>query len=137
MAEPRRVTDRFSVASQLTAADAAGLAAGGFVLVVNNRPDGEAPDQPAGAEIERACRESGLAYVHIPVRGAPTADQALAMKAALDAAQGPALAFCRSGLRSTAAWALGESLSGSRSRDELVDLAGAAGADLSGFLASG
>lgn len=137
MAEPRRVTDRLSVSSQIAAADAPGIARDGFWLVINNRPDGEAPDQPAGSEIEGACRDAGLAYVHIPVRGAPTAEQAMAMRAALAEVEGPAIAFCRSGQRSMATWALGEALAGDRSRDELIALARAGGVDLSAFLASG
>ena len=137
MAALRRVTDRLSVAAQLAPSDAPGLAREGYVLVVDNRPDGEAPDQPAGAEIEAACRAAGLAYVHIPVRGAPEPEQAMTMRAALAEADGPAVAYCRSGFRSTAAWALGEVLAGARSRNELMVLAGDAGVDLSVFLANG
>jgi uncharacterized protein (TIGR01244 family) len=44
-------------------------------------------------------------------------------------ADGPVLAFCRSGTRSITAWALGEAASG-RDRAELVRLAAAAGYDL-------
>ena len=42
-------------------------AAQGVTLVVNNRPDGESPDEPQGAEIEAAARAAGLDYVAIPV----------------------------------------------------------------------
>jgi uncharacterized protein (TIGR01244 family) len=49
-------------------------------------------------------------------------------------ADGPVLAFCRSGTRSIVTWAVGEALSGERSREELVRLGQEAGYDLSGVL---
>ncbi|MGZ8362261.1 MAG: TIGR01244 family sulfur transferase [Caulobacteraceae bacterium] len=132
--EARRVTASFSVSPQIMAADIEEARAAGFVQIVNNRPEGEAPDQPAGAAIEAACRAAGLFYLAIPVRGAPNEDQARAMKAAVDGAGGATLAFCRSGTRSIGAWAVGEALAGTP-RGELLNLAKAAGYDLSALLA--
>jgi uncharacterized protein (TIGR01244 family) len=106
----------------------------GFVLVINNRPDGEVPDQPASAEMAAAAKAAGLAYVHIPVRGGPTPDQVEAVAEAVAGAQGPVLAFCRSGTRSIITWSLGQAASGTRPRDELVRLGADAGYDLSGVL---
>ena len=57
-------------------------AAEGFVLVINNRPDGEDPSQPSGATIEAAARAAGLDYLHVPVRGGPTQEQVDAVHAA-------------------------------------------------------
>ena len=74
----RRVTDEFSVSPQITVEDVAAAADQGFVLIINNRPDGEDPAQAAGAEIEAAPRAHGLDYLAIPVRGGPSPDQALA-----------------------------------------------------------
>ncbi|EEK09667.1 hypothetical protein STRSA0001_1019 [Streptococcus salivarius SK126] len=34
------------------------MAAQGFKTIINNRPDGEAPDQPTSAEIEAAAKRS-------------------------------------------------------------------------------
>ncbi|HMP62519.1 MAG TPA: sulfur transferase domain-containing protein, partial [Phenylobacterium sp.] len=56
----RRVTDEFSVSPQITVEDVAAAADQGFVLIINNRPDGEDPAQAAGAEIEAAARAHGL-----------------------------------------------------------------------------
>ena len=64
--ELKRINDRVSVSPQIVPEDVAAIKAAGFVTIVNNRPDGEAPDQPSGAEIEAAAREAGLAYVPIP-----------------------------------------------------------------------
>ena len=134
MPDFRKVTDDFSVAPQIGVDDIAAAADQGFALVINNRPDGEVPDQPASAEMEAAAKAAGLAYVHIPVRGGPTPDQVDAVAEAVAGADGPVLAFCRSGTRSIITWSLGQAASGTRPRDELVRLGADAGYDLSGVL---
>lgn len=134
MTEFRRVTEDFSVSPQIDPADLAVAAAQGFTLVINNRPDGEVPDQPTSAEMEAAARAAGMDYVHIPVVGSPTQDQVDANRLAIEDADGPVLAFCRSGTRSIVTWSLGQALSGVRSRSELAALGRGAGYDLSGVL---
>jgi uncharacterized protein (TIGR01244 family) len=131
MPDFRKVTDAFSVAPQLGLADVALAAGQGFALVINNRPDGEAPDQPTSAQMQAAARAAGLDYAYIPVRGAPTPDQVDAVAAAVAGAKGPALAFCRSGTRSIVIWSLGQAKSGARPIGELVELGAQAGYDLS------
>lgn len=134
MTEFRRVTEDFSVSPQIDPADLAVAAAQGFTLVINNRPDGEVPDQPTSAEMEAAARAAGMDYVHIPVVGSPTQDQVDANRLAIEDADGPVLAFCRSGTRSIVTWSLGQALSGARTRSELAALGRGAGYDLSGVL---
>ena len=135
MADVRRVTDDFSVASQIGLADLSLAAAAGFKLVINNRPDGEAPDQPSSAEVEAAAKAAGLDYAFIPVRGAPTPEQVDEERTLLAKARGPVLAYCRSGNRSITTWSLGEARAGSRTASELIKLGAAAGYDLSAVLA--
>ena len=132
MTDFRRVTDQLSVAPQIGIDDLAAAAAQGFKMVINNRPDGEDPTQPSSAEIEAAAKAAGLAYVHIPVRGGPTPDQVEANHRAIETAEGPVLAFCRSGTRSIVTWSLGQFQADERSAQELVDLGAQAGYDLSG-----
>jgi uncharacterized protein (TIGR01244 family) len=134
MADFRAVTPDFSVSAQISPADVALARAQGFSLIINNRPDGEAPDQPAASDIEAAAAREDLAYAHIPVTGRPSAAQAEAVRSAVEGAHGAALAFCRTGNRSIAAWALGELAAGTTGRDELIRLAAAAGYDLGGVL---
>ena len=129
MAEFRKVTDRFSVSPQITPDEARAAAAAGVTLIISNRPDGEAPDQPANAAIEAAAKAAGAAFLRIPVVGRPTPEQAAAQAEAVAGASGPVLAFCRSGTRSITTWALGEAAKG-RDRRELVRLGAAAGYDL-------
>ena len=134
MSDFRRVTETLSVSPQVSEADLSRAADEGFVLVINNRPDGEDPAQPSSAVIEAAARAAGLDYVHIPVRGGPSPEQVDAMRLAVEAAQGPVLAFCRSGTRSIITWSLGQAFSGEVDRDTLVQQGAAAGYDLSGVL---
>lgn len=108
-------------------------AAEGFVLVINNRPDGEDPSQPSGAAIEAAARAAGLDYLYVPVRGGPTQEQVEAVRAATEAAGGPVLAFCRSGTRSIVTWSIGQALAG-EDRETLLNQGRMAGYDLSGVL---
>jgi uncharacterized protein (TIGR01244 family) len=134
MTDFRKVTGDFSVAPQIDLSDVARAKAEGFVLVINNRPDGEAPDQPTSAEIEAAARAAGVAYVHIPVRGGPTPEQVEIERQILAEATGPTLAYCRSGTRSIVTWAIGQAMAGTRSRQDLIDLGAKAGYDLTGVL---
>jgi len=130
----RRVTDQFSVSPQIAVGDVAQAAAEGFVLIINNRPDGEDPAQPDGAEIEAAARAAGLDYVAIPVRGGPDAAQVLAQRQAVEAANGPVLAYCRSGTRSIVTWAIGQAQAGTVDRQTLISQGAEAGYDLSGVV---
>ena len=130
----RRVTDQFTVSPQIAVSDVAAAAEQGFVLIINNRPDGEDPAQPAGAEIEAAARAAGLDYLAIPIRGGPDAAQVDAQREAMDQASGPVLAYCRSGTRSIVTWALGQAAAGRTDRQTLVALGAEAGYDLSGVV---
>jgi len=133
MSDFRRVTGQVSVSPQIDPADIDEAARHGFRLVINNRPDGEAPGQPTSSEVEAAAHQAGLAYAHIPVRGGPTPAQAEAMRELIAQAGGPTLAFCRSGTRSIVTWALGQVMAGAP-RDELVAAGAAAGYDLDAVL---
>jgi uncharacterized protein (TIGR01244 family) len=98
---------QLSVAAQIGVADIATLAAQGFRSIINNRPDCEVEGQPAGALLEVAAQQAGLAYRHIPVVSGQLSDvQVQAFADALDALPRPVLAFCRTGTRSTMLWAL-------------------------------
>jgi uncharacterized protein (TIGR01244 family) len=134
MTDFRKVTDSFSVAPQIELADIARAKAEGFVLVINNRPDGEQPDQPTSAQMEAAAKAAGIAYVHIPVRGGPTPEQVDIERRLLTDTTGPVLAYCRSGTRSIVTWSIGQALAEERSRGELIALGAEAGYDLSGVL---
>ena len=103
----------------------------GVTLVVNNRPDGEAPGEPQGAEIEAAARAAGIDYLAIPVTHAGfSLDQVERMGEALEQAEGSVLAYCRSGTRSTLLWAMAQAKLG-MDPDEIAAAAAGAGYDIS------
>lgn len=125
----RELDDKTLVSGQIAPADIAGLAQHGITMIVNNRPDDEESDQPLGVEIEAAADEAGIAYRSVPIiRGIGPSDVE-AMHQALAATDGKLLAFCRSGARSTFAWALARHEEGVPA-DELRRRAVAAGVDL-------
>ncbi len=126
MAEVRQLTDTFAVAAQLDPADLAELKAAGFRHVINNRPDEEAPPGAKAADMRQAAEAAGLGYVHAPFVGQPTPE---AVEAAAKAS-GPAVAYCRSGTRSTTAWAMSQAKMGAMSADEIVKAAANAGYNL-------
>ena len=133
MTDIRRVADRISAALQITPHSANEIARAGFVAIVNNRPDDEEPGQPEGAEIRVAAEAAGLTYTEIPVTQAGFSHpQVAAMAAALAAAGGPVLAYCRSGTRSCNLWALASAKAGGDPATLVAKGAGA-GYDLSGI----
>ncbi len=127
----RRVAEDFWVAPQLAVEDFAAARAMGVRTVINNRPDGEAPDQLPSAEAEAAARDAGLDYVHVPVpSGGMQPGHLQAFRQAVDHHDGPFLAYCRSGTRSCHLWAFAAART--RSADAVIESAAAAGYDLSG-----
>ena len=93
MSEFRTVTADFSASPQISLDDVEEAKARGFALIINNRPDGEAPEQVPGNAIEAAARSAGLDYRAIPDTHAWfSEDQVRALAAALDEARGPVLA---------------------------------------------
>lgn len=126
----RRLTPDVQVSPQISLDEVAVAAASGVTRIVNNRPDGEDPGQPPSAQIEAAARAAGLDYLHVPITGMPNPDQIAAVGAAL-AEGGSVLMYCRSGTRSTTAWALATAASGALSADDIRAAGTAAGYDLS------
>ena len=56
----RQIDERMLVSGQIQPSDVQAAADAGVTMIVNNRPDGEQPGQPAGTEIEAAARAAGL-----------------------------------------------------------------------------
>jgi uncharacterized protein (TIGR01244 family) len=127
----KTLSENVLASPQVEAEDIAVAKAQGVTLVINNRPDGEAPDQPPGAEIARAARAEGLAYLAIPVdHSGISGAQIDAMADAIGKAQGKVLAYCRTGTRSTFLWALAAASKG-EDPAAIAEAAAAAGYDLS------
>jgi uncharacterized protein (TIGR01244 family) len=130
MSEFRKLSDDFYASPQITPQEVSEAAAMGIALVINNRPDGEAPDQPAGADIEAATRAAGMDYLAIPIGSAGFSEpQVEKLQEALAASQGPVLGYCRSGTRSTLLWSLAQARGGG-SPDSIAEVAAEAGYDV-------
>ena len=90
---------------QNTPDNVAEIAAAGFKVLNNNRPDGEEGNQPANADIAAAAAAAGLEYHYMPINAmnfpGPDFEQ---MTDLLDDPQRPVLAFCRTGTRCTNLW---------------------------------
>ena len=131
MSDFRTLSETMLASPQITAEDVAAAKAQGVSLIINNRPDGEEPSAPQGADIEAAATEQGLSYKAIPIGHSGFSEAQIdAMASAMDAATGKVLAYCRSGTRSTFLWALASAKEGGEP-DAIVSAASEAGYDVS------
>lgn len=128
--ELKRINDHVSVSGQIQPEDIKTLKDLGFTTIVNNRPDGEAPDQPSGAEIEAAAKAAGLTYHAIPLgREGVNPEMVANTRAVLEGSDGKVFCFCRSGTRSTTLWALSQA--GEAPAEKIIAQAAEAGYDMS------
>ncbi|WP_420479405.1 TIGR01244 family sulfur transferase [Brevundimonas sp. FT23028] len=121
-----------AIRPQISLREMGEVKAAGYVTVVNHRPDGEEPGQPTSESLAAEAGRLGLDYVWIPVSGFPD-DAAVEATAAVlrrSSADRPVLMFCRSGMRSTVAWARAMCADGA-DPDAVRAAAAAAGYDLS------
>ena len=125
-----QLDEKTLVSGQISPADVAEFKRQGVTIIVNNRPDHEDEGQPLSGEIEEAAGQAGVEYRFIPiVRGIGPADVDAMHHAMCAAGDGKLLAFCRSGTRSTLAWAVARARQGA-AREELEAGAAKAGVDL-------
>ncbi|WP_404400093.1 TIGR01244 family phosphatase [Idiomarina seosinensis] len=129
--EIRKLSPFLSVSPQLSIEDVGVAASMGFKTLVCNRPDNESDDQINADAIAKAAQQNGMVFEHLPVVSGQITDTDVdQFKALMDSAQGPVLAYCRTGTRSCTLWALAESYH--LSTDALLDAAKQAGYDLTG-----
>ena len=128
-----KLNDDISVAGEFSAADVQAIADFGFKTIVCNRPDGESFGQTRFSDIEAAAKAAGIKAVYAPIHPSGLSMSDIRrFGTAMDDAEGPVLAYCRSGVRSTTMWALDQALRGA-DIDELQKTAGAAGFSLGGM----
>lgn len=131
MSDFRKLSESMLASPQIGVDEVAKAAKSGVKLIINNRPDGESPDDPQGAEIEAAARAAGLDYLAIPIgHSGFSLPQVDAMVSAIEGADGPILAYCRSGTRSTFLWSLAQAKMG-KAPDSIATAAMEAGYDIS------
>ncbi|MDG4648035.1 TIGR01244 family sulfur transferase [Roseibacterium sp. SDUM158017] len=125
----RPIADGYSVAPQLEPADMKALADAGVATVICNRPDTENPPALQAAAMQEAAEAAGLAFVFNPVTGGMLTEANVEEQSeAIEGSEGPVVAYCASGNRSTIVWALG--MAGEMPVDEILARASSGGYDL-------
>jgi uncharacterized protein (TIGR01244 family) len=115
----RQLDAKTLISGQIAPHEVAELASQGVTMLVNNRPDGEEPDQPLASDIEAAAAAAGIGYRFLPIRrGIGPSDVETMQEAMRDCGDGKMLAFCRSGTRSALTWALAKREEGT-AREEI------------------
>ncbi len=129
MMDIRHLTDSYAVSPMIALEDLAQIKALGFTDVINNRPDGEITPDVQTTAMQAAATALGLKFHINPViGGAMTPENVQVQAGAMAQAQGPVLAYCASGNRSSVVWALTQA--GSRSADDLISTAAKFGYNL-------
>lgn len=125
------LTPTLAVAGAMAREDFARAAAQGFVTIVNNRPDNEEVGQLTAHEETELSAKAGVRYVFLPAAKHEVLEPYFvdALEEALSTLEGPILLHCRSGLRSTIAWAAVTVRSGVPI-DDVIAMARSAGHDL-------
>jgi len=128
----RQLSTAYAVSPQIDAADIAAIAEAGFTTIICNRPDAEVPPSHRSSVMEAEAQKRGLVFVRNAVTHQGLNMQMIdAQMAALAASDGPALAYCASGTRSSIVWALGQATE--MSADDILAATSDAGYDLGGM----
>lgn len=129
----RQITPRFFAAPQICDDDMTAIAAAGIKRVICNRPDVEIPPSHHCGVLAEAAQAAGLEFVVQPLTHQTMTPEVIAANRALmDACDGPVLAYCASGTRSTIAWAL--AAAPEMPADEIIAAARNGGYDLQHLL---
>lgn len=121
----KKLHESLYVAGQISADDIVALAEAGVKTIINNRPDNEEPGQLSQQKANEVATQHGINYIYLPMaNGQPMSPSLIDdFKSILDNTKEPVLAHCRSGMRSTFIWALGQVASGAMSVDEVIEAA--------------
>ncbi|MEM1073619.1 MAG: TIGR01244 family sulfur transferase [Pseudomonadota bacterium] len=125
----RKITAKFFAAPQISPADLPQIAEAGIKRVLCNRPDEEIPQSHHASVMADAARTAGLEFVILPLTHQNmTLDVIAENKSLMAACEGPVLAYCASGTRSTIAWAIG--MASEMNVDDIIEAARQGGYDL-------
>lgn len=130
----RQISDTYFVSPQIMPDDVPALKEAGITTVICNRPNAEVPPDLQADALRAAVEAAGLTFHELPLtHQTMTPDNVARQMDLVTAAQGPVLAYCASGTRSSVIWALGQAQSGALSADEILNKTAAAGYDLGGL----
>lgn len=100
-----KLTEACSVAGQIQPSDVEKFRQSGYGTIVCNRPDNEDFGQPKAADVKAECDKQGVAFHHLPISNAGiSAEMMRQFQIIVADSDGPVLAYCRSGQRSSVLW---------------------------------
>ena len=122
----------FAVSPQIGVEDIPAIVAAGYTTIICNRPDAEVPPSHQARAIGDAAKAAGLNFVVQPVtHQGLNMEMITDQKASMDAADGPILAYCASGTRSSIVWSFAQA--GEMPTQDIIAATSAAGYDLGGM----
>jgi uncharacterized protein (TIGR01244 family) len=128
----RPLSPTFAVSPQIGVEDIPAIVAAGYTTIICNRPDAEVPPSHQARAIGDAAKAAGLNFVVQPVTHQGLNMEMIAdQKASMDAADGPILAYCASGTRSSIVWSFAQA--GEMPTQDIIAATSAAGYDLGGM----
>ncbi|MBW7056701.1 TIGR01244 family phosphatase [Paracoccus bogoriensis] len=126
----RQLSPDLAVSDQIQPEEVSALAAAGFKVLINNRPDPEVGPDMDHETMAKAAADAGMRYHYLPFTPGEITPQLISGFGAALADPGPTIAYCRTGNRSTVLWALNQA--GKRPVGEILKTAADAGYDLTG-----
>jgi len=129
----KQLYNNLYVSGQLTEKDFAQLSAYGISVIINNRPDNEEPGQLSSEKAATLAHQHGIQYHYLPMaNGQPLPPNLVKeFKTVLEETEGKVLAHCRTGMRSSVIWSLGQIREGTITVDQAIEAAKGAGIPLS------
>ena len=123
----------YNVSPQISVTDLEFLSENGFGKIICNRPDFEVPPSFQSNVIEKVATKIGLSFEYHPLTfenmNAENIEKQMAL---IKESERPVLAYCTSGTRCAAIWALGQI--GKMSKDEILKTTLESGYNLQGLL---
>ena len=127
------ISGLYHVSPQISLTDVEFLSKNGFEKIVCNRPDFEVPINIQSYVIEKVTVEIGLSFEYHPLTFENMNTENIEKQMAfINESKGPILAYCTSGTRCAAIWALGQI--GKMSKDEILKTTLESGYNLEGLL---
>ena len=127
------ISGLYNVSPQISLTDVEILSEKGFGKIICNRPDFEVPPSFQSNVIEKVATEIGLSFEYHPLTFENmNAENIEKQMVFIDESERPVLAYCTSGTRCAAIWALGQI--GKMSKDEILKTTLESGYNLQGLL---
>ena len=127
------ISGLYNVSPQISLTDVETLSENGFGKIICNRPDFEVPPSFQSNVFKKVATELGLSFEYHPLKFENMhAENIEKQMAFIKDSERPVLAYCTSGTRCAAIWALGQI--GKISKDEILKTTLESGYNLQGLL---